>query len=152
MTGASGSRTMIVTGGSRGIGAATARLAARDGWDVCINFLSAEAAARSVAAEVERAGRRAIIVQGDMAREADIVRLFDTAARELGAPDRLALKVPTADLEELSPGKPDEDAHGVTYAQIDAFLHGEPVDQHAFDIIVSTYRKTQHKRELPFAP
>jgi NAD(P)-dependent dehydrogenase (short-subunit alcohol dehydrogenase family) len=91
MTGASGSRTMIVTGGSRGIGAATARLAARDGWDVCINYLSAEDAARSVAAEVERAGRRAIVVQGDMGREADIVRLFDTTVRELGVPGAVVL-------------------------------------------------------------
>ncbi|MGX1019594.1 NH3-dependent NAD+ synthetase [Pseudomonas sp. Y3 TE3536] len=61
-------------------------------------------------------------------------------------------KVPTADLEDLEPGKPDEASHGVTYEQIDAFLQGQPVDQAAFDIIVATYRKTQHKRELPFAP
>lgn len=73
-------------------------------------------------------------------------------ARELGAPDRLALKVPTADLEELSPGKPDEDAHGVTYAQIDAFLHGQPVSAEAYERIVRTYDASQHKRELPLAP
>lgn len=77
---------MIVTGGSRGIGAATARLAARDGWDVCINYLSAEAAAQGVAEAVRAAGRRALVVQGDMGREADIVRLFETAERELGRP------------------------------------------------------------------
>jgi NAD(P)-dependent dehydrogenase (short-subunit alcohol dehydrogenase family) len=77
---------MIVTGGSRGIGAAAARLAARDGWDVCINYVSAEAAAQSVAADVRQMGRRAIAVQGDMGREADIVRLFETAERELGRP------------------------------------------------------------------
>ncbi|MBF8778975.1 ammonia-dependent NAD(+) synthetase [Pseudomonas fulva] len=73
-------------------------------------------------------------------------------ARRLGAPDALVEKVPTADLEDLAPGKPDELAHGVTYRDIDAFLHGEPVSQEAFDTIVATYRKTQHKRELPFAP
>ena len=73
-------------------------------------------------------------------------------ARSFGAPESLVEKVPTADLEDLEPGKPDEASHGVTYAQIDAFLHGQPVDQAAFDIIVATYRKTQHKRELPFAP
>ena len=61
-------RVMIVTGGSRGIGAATARLAARDGHDVCINYLSAREAAESVATAVRAAGRRALIVQGDMAR------------------------------------------------------------------------------------
>lgn len=73
-------------------------------------------------------------------------------ARSFGAPESLVEKVPTADLEDLAPGKPDEAAHGITYQQIDAFLHGEPVSQEVADIIVATYRKTQHKRELPFAP
>ncbi|MDD2049220.1 ammonia-dependent NAD(+) synthetase [Pseudomonas putida] len=73
-------------------------------------------------------------------------------ARSFGAPESLVEKVPTADLEDLAPGKPDEASHGVTYAQIDAFLHGDPVSQEAFDIISGTYRKTQHKREMPFAP
>ncbi len=73
-------------------------------------------------------------------------------ARELGAPEKLALKVPTADLEELSPGKPDEDAHGVSYAEIDAFLHGQKVSDEAYQRIVRTYDATHHKRELPFAP
>lgn len=73
-------------------------------------------------------------------------------ARFLGAPDTLVMKVPTADLEELNPGKPDEHAHGVTYAQIDAFLHGESVPADAYAIIVNTYDKTHHKRALPFVP
>ncbi|MFD2882599.1 NAD(+) synthase [Pseudomonas lini] len=50
-------------------------------------------------------------------------------------------KIPTADLEDLSPGKPDEASHGVTYAEIDAFLHGEPVREEAFKIICDTYKK-----------
>jgi NAD+ synthase len=73
-------------------------------------------------------------------------------ARNFGAPENLVEKIPTADLEDLVPGKPDEASHGVTYAEIDAFLHGEPLRQEAFDIIVNTYRKTQHKRDLPYAP
>ena len=73
-------------------------------------------------------------------------------AERLGAPANLVHKVPTADLEDLAPGKPDEASHGITYQEIDAFLHGEPVSQSTFDTIVATYRKTQHKRELPFAP
>ena len=73
-------------------------------------------------------------------------------ARFFGAPESLVEKVPTADLEDLEPGKPDEASHGVTYAEIDAFLHGQPLRQEAFDIIVNTYRKTQHKRDLPYAP
>ncbi|MEB0151329.1 NAD(+) synthase, partial [Pseudomonas sp. CCC2.2] len=63
-------------------------------------------------------------------------------ARHLGAPESLVEKVPTADLEDLEPGKPDEASHGVTYAEIDAFLHGEPVSEKAFNIIRSTYEKT----------
>jgi len=73
-------------------------------------------------------------------------------ARSFGAPESLVEKVPTADLEDLEPGKPDEASHGVTYAQIDAFLHGEAVSQEAFEIIKRTYEKTHHKREMPFAP
>jgi NAD+ synthase len=73
-------------------------------------------------------------------------------ARSFGAPEFLVEKIPTADLEDLVPGKPDEASHGVTYVEIDAFLHGQPLRQEAFDIIVSNYRKTQHKRDLPYAP
>ena len=73
-------------------------------------------------------------------------------ARHFGAPESLVEKVPTADLEDLEPGKPDEASHGVTYAEIDAFLHGEPVSEEAFNIICKTYEKTHHKREMPFAP
>ena len=65
---------------------------------------------------------------------------------------RQVQKVPTADLAELRPGKPDEEAHGVSYAEIDAFLHGESVRQEAYDIIVRTYDATQHKRDLPLVP
>jgi len=73
-------------------------------------------------------------------------------ARSFGAPESLVEKVPTADLEDLSPGKPDEASHGVTYTEIDAFLHGEPLREEAFKIIVDTYNKTHHKRVMPFAP
>jgi NAD+ synthase len=73
-------------------------------------------------------------------------------AAYLGAPNSAVHKVPTADLEELRPGKPDEEAHGVSYAEIDAFLHGQEVSQRAYDIIVRTYDNTQHKRILPLVP
>lgn len=73
-------------------------------------------------------------------------------AKYLGAPQHLVMKTPTADLEELRPGKPDEEAHGVTYAEIDAFLHGETVSDEAYAIIVRTYDNTRHKRELPLVP
>lgn len=74
----------IITGASRGIGAATAVLAARDGWDVAVNYAGNESAARAVAAKVEAEGRKAVVIQADTSKEADIVRLFDEAEAALG--------------------------------------------------------------------
>ncbi|MFF8314926.1 ammonia-dependent NAD(+) synthetase [Streptomyces lydicus] len=79
-------------------------------------------------------------------------RRVRAVAAALGAPRELVTKVPTADLETLDPGKPDEDALGVTYDQIDDFLEGKPVDAAAVESIVRRYRLTAHKRELPIAP
>ncbi|MFI9123769.1 ammonia-dependent NAD(+) synthetase [Streptomyces bikiniensis] len=79
-------------------------------------------------------------------------RRVRAVAAELGAPDGLVRKVPTADLETLDPGKPDEEALGVTYDEIDDFLEGKPVSQEAFDAIVRRYELTEHKRQLPIAP
>lgn len=75
---------MIVTGGSRGIGAATAGLAADHGYDVCVNYVRAAAAAERVVATVRAAGRRGVAVQADVANEGDVERLFATVDRELG--------------------------------------------------------------------
>lgn len=75
---------LLVAGGSRGIGAATARLAARDGYDVAINYVSNAQAAGEVVRAVEQEGRKAVALKGDMAREADIERVFDAAAGALG--------------------------------------------------------------------
>jgi len=80
------SNVVIVTGGSRGIGAATARLAAARGFDVCVNYHSDRAAAEGVVAVVANAGRRGISVQGDVAEESDVARLFETCLAELGVP------------------------------------------------------------------
>ena len=68
---------LIVSGGSRGIGAATAICAARQGWDIAINYARDENAAISVADQVRSLGRRAIIVKGDMCIEEDFERLFN---------------------------------------------------------------------------
>ncbi|HKI65290.1 MAG TPA: SDR family oxidoreductase [Burkholderiales bacterium] len=78
------SRTLVVTGGGRGIGAATARLAAARGWAVCVNYRRERAAAEGVVADIERAGGRALALAADVAVEADVVRLFADAERELG--------------------------------------------------------------------
>ena len=77
--------TLLITGASRGIGAATARLAATRGWDVAVNYTQDEAAAQAVAADVRAAGRRALVLKGDVGVEADVVALFATIDREWGA-------------------------------------------------------------------
>ena len=78
------SEVMIVTGGSRGIGAATARMAAERGYAVCVNYRQNAAAAAAVVADIEKAGGRAIAVAGDMSSEKDVVNLFETSDAELG--------------------------------------------------------------------
>jgi NAD(P)-dependent dehydrogenase (short-subunit alcohol dehydrogenase family) len=75
---------LIVTGGSSGIGAATARLAARKGYAVALNFLRERDAAEEIVADIRNAGSRAIAVQADISAETDVMRLFETSDRELG--------------------------------------------------------------------
>ena len=75
---------MVVTGGGRGIGAATARLGAERGYAVAINYRGSKEQAEALAAEIADGGGRAIAVQGDVAKDADAVRLFETVDRELG--------------------------------------------------------------------
>ncbi len=75
---------VLITGASRGIGAATARLAASRGYDVCVNYYRNRAAAEQVVTEVERIGRRAVAVQGDVAHEAEVVKVFEACDRALG--------------------------------------------------------------------
>ena len=75
---------MIVTGGGRGIGAATARLAARRGYAVCVNYLRDRAAADTVVQDIRDDGGTAIAVPGDVASEKDVVHLFESCDRSLG--------------------------------------------------------------------
>lgn len=78
------SKVILVTGGSRGIGAATCRLAAGRGYMVCVNYVRNQEAADRVAESCRRSGANAITVQADVAVEADVVRLFETVDRDLG--------------------------------------------------------------------
>ena len=80
---------LVVTGASRGIGAACARLGAASGYDVCVNFVSRADRAERVASEVRELGRRAICVQADMGSEAEIVAMFERIDAELGPPRAL---------------------------------------------------------------
>lgn len=77
-------KILIVTGGGRGIGAATARLAAKRGYAVCINYLRDRAAAEAVAQDIRADGGGAIAVPGDVAAEEDVLRLFQECDRSLG--------------------------------------------------------------------
>ncbi len=79
-----GKGVVLITGASRGIGAATARLAAKRGYDVAVNYVANEAAAAAVVRDVEAAGRRAAAVKGNVGREADILAMFDAAEKRLG--------------------------------------------------------------------
>jgi NAD(P)-dependent dehydrogenase (short-subunit alcohol dehydrogenase family) len=78
------SKILLITGAGRGIGAATARLAAARGYDVAVNYLRDEKAADDVVGAVRAAGRRAVAIQGDMAIEADVARTFAGVDKELG--------------------------------------------------------------------
>lgn len=77
-------KVALITGGSRGIGAATAWLAAERGYAVCINYVRNEAAAQEVVYEINQAGGEAIAVAADVSSEPDVVRLFEEVDRRLG--------------------------------------------------------------------
>lgn len=77
-------KVAIVTGGSRGIGAATALLAARQGWAVAVNYAHRADAADAVVRQIRDQGGQALAVRGDVAVESDVVALFETVDRELG--------------------------------------------------------------------
>lgn len=75
---------VLITGASRGIGAATAIAAARDGFDVAVNYLEDEASAQHVVQAVLQQGRKAVAIQGDVGKPEDIPRIFESAEAALG--------------------------------------------------------------------
>ncbi|MFP3558115.1 ammonia-dependent NAD(+) synthetase [Paraburkholderia sp. SIMBA_049] len=127
---------------------------------------------RMIAQYAAASARRGIVIGTDHAAEsvmgfftkfgdggADVLplagltkRRVRTLARALGASDALAHKVPTADLEMLRPQRPDEDAYGIRYEDIDDFLEGKPVNDAVFDTVMRFYDSTHHKRALPYTP
>lgn len=78
------SKVVVITGSSRGIGAATAKLFARNGYAVCVNYKSNQQRAQQTAAEIQSLGAECLLVQADIAQEQDVLRLFDTVEAELG--------------------------------------------------------------------
>jgi NAD(P)-dependent dehydrogenase (short-subunit alcohol dehydrogenase family) len=77
-------KVIIITGASRGIGAATAICAAKAGYNVCVNYNKSEKAAREVVKQIRNFGSKALAVKADMRSEEEIVNLFKKARRELG--------------------------------------------------------------------
>ncbi len=98
-------KIIIVTGGSRGIGAATSRLAGERGYSVGVNYRENAEAANQVVDEIEKNGGKAVAVQADVSMETDVVRMFETVDAELGTPTALvnnaAILGPRARVEEL---------------------------------------------------
>ncbi len=78
------SKIILITGGSRGIGAATALLAAERGYDVCISYLANADAAQNIVLQIAALGRKALAVQADVSLEPDIIRLFETVDKTFG--------------------------------------------------------------------
>ncbi|CAG9261760.1 ammonia-dependent NAD(+) synthetase [Paraburkholderia caribensis] len=127
---------------------------------------------RMIAQYAAASARRGIVIGTDHAAEsvmgfftkfgdggADVLplagltkRRVRALAQALGANDALAHKVPTADLEILRPQRPDEDAYGIRYEDIDDFLEGKPVSDAVFDTVMRFYDSTRHKRALPYTP
>lgn len=83
------SPVLLVTGGSRGIGAAACLVAARHGWRVAVNYASNEAAANAVVSEIEKAGGQAIAIKGDVGNAGDIVSMFEAVDKHFGRLDGL---------------------------------------------------------------
>ena len=81
------SKTILVTGGSRGIGRAACLLAARRGWSVGVNYLKDRASAQSAVDEAEHAGGKAVAMPGDVSRESEVIAMFDAVTNALGPLD-----------------------------------------------------------------
>ena len=100
------SKTLLVTGGSRGIGRACALLAAKNGWSVGVNYREDRKAADAVVDTIAKAGGRAVALKGDVAVEADAVAMFDAATNALGpvgaAIANAGVVAPTARLADMS--------------------------------------------------
>jgi NAD(P)-dependent dehydrogenase (short-subunit alcohol dehydrogenase family) len=99
-------KAILITGGSRGIGRAASLLAAKRGWSVGVNYVKNEAAARSVVAEAARLGGKAVALAGDVARESDVIAMFEAATSALGPLDGVVVNAgviaPTARLIDMS--------------------------------------------------
>lgn len=99
-------KTVLITGGSRGIGRAAALLCGSRGWSVGINYVGNEQAAEETARDVRTAGGKALIVKGDVSVEADVIAMFDEAERQFGRLDGVVINAgivaPPSPLADMS--------------------------------------------------
>lgn len=98
-------KTILITGGSRGIGRATAIMAGQRGWSVGVNYAGNDQAAQDTVQAVQSAGGKAIAIKGDVALEADVIHMFDAVEKAFGKLDGLVnnagIVAPTADLADM---------------------------------------------------
>jgi len=99
-------RVALVTGSSRGIGRATATLLAESGADVVVHYRRDEDAARAVAAEVERCGRRGFVVRADLGSSEEVAAMMDTVARDVGHLDVLVANAAATAFKPIRELKP----------------------------------------------
>jgi NAD(P)-dependent dehydrogenase (short-subunit alcohol dehydrogenase family) len=91
---------LLVTGGSRGIGAAVCRLAARQGWDVAVNYAANRAAADAIVSDVKAEGGNAIAIKGDVGSAQDIISMFQTVDEHFGRLDGLVNNAGIVDAQQ----------------------------------------------------
>jgi NAD(P)-dependent dehydrogenase (short-subunit alcohol dehydrogenase family) len=97
-------KVLLVTGAGRGIGAATARLAAQRGYAVCVNYKSREDDAKRVVAEIEASGGRALAVKADITLDEDVARMFEACDRRLGVLSALVNNAGVVELQSRLEG------------------------------------------------
>lgn len=115
--------TVLITGASRGIGAATARLFAQKGWDVAINYHKSEAAAQALAAELTALGVRACAIRADVSDPAQAASLVEQAADTLGGLDALVCNAGIALPQQLVTDTTDEQWREVFAANVDGMFY-----------------------------
>ena len=116
-------KVVLITGASRGIGAAAARLFAQNGWAVGINYCSSRKAARALSDEITAAGGKAVVIQGDVSDSAQAARVVAEAERELGAIDALVCNAGVALPQQLLTDTTDEQWRRVMGVDLDGVFY-----------------------------
>lgn len=114
---------VLITGASRGIGTATARLFAQEGWDVAVNYNQSERAAQDLVRELTELGVRACAIRADVSDPAQAEALVEQAAREMGGLDALVCNAGVALPQQLLTDTTDEQWRRVFAANVDGMFY-----------------------------